>query len=87
MTRTISIGLLLAGTLVAQAKPTPEIDVAPRLTPTSEDTAVLVGPAGAMLESDYFRAPRPDNSDSRRPFPCRLQLSVFDKARLATSCR
>jgi hypothetical protein len=60
--------------------------VAPqRLTPPPEESAMLVGPAGAMLESDYFRAP-PAPIAARRVFPCRLQISVFDKTRLAQSC-
>lgn len=56
-----------------------------RLTSPPDESAMLVGPVGAMLESDYFRAP-PAPTAARRIFPCRLQLSVFDKTRLAKSC-
>jgi hypothetical protein len=44
---------------------------------------VLVGPAGAMLEADYFRAPQKPAPD---PHMCRLQLRVFEKTQLAESC-
>ncbi len=48
-----------------------------------EAAAIYLGPAGAMLERDYFRAPQPLFA-AGRIFPCRLQL--FAKTRLAQSC-
>lgn len=69
------------GAAAAQAKPTPIESM--RLTASTEETSMATGPAGAMLESDYFRAPqRPLTAG--RVFPCRLQ--IFDKVKLAQSC-
>jgi len=69
------------GMAAAQAKPTPVEPM--RLTSSTEETSMATGPAGAMLESDYFRAPqRPLTAG--RVFPCRLQ--IFDKMKLAQSC-
>ena len=69
------------GAMATQAKPTPVEPI--RLTHTSDETALTTGPVGAMLESDYFRAPqRPLTAG--RAFPCRLQ--IFDKVQLAQSC-
>lgn len=79
----LAIGVLLALNVAAAAKPAPV--TAPRLTPSPEDTAMVLGPAGAMLESDYFRAPQTPVV-SGRVFPCRLQLQVFEKTKLAQSC-
>jgi len=42
-----------------------------------------IGPAGATLERNYFRAPE---SDSRSGF-CRFEPSMFAKVRLTLSCR
>jgi hypothetical protein len=40
-----------------------------------------IGSVGAMRERDYFEAPQ-------TPFnACELQLSLFNKTRLAQSCR
>jgi hypothetical protein len=66
----------------AQAKPGPA--PAFRLTPSPGDYAVATDPLGAMLESDYFRAP------SRRMTSgaaCRFVFDPFDKQRLASICR
>ena len=44
-----------------------------------------IGSVGAMRERDYFQAPQsPFNADA---FPCRLELVLFNKTRLAQSCR
>jgi hypothetical protein len=78
----LALGALVLGAAV-QAKPAP-LDL--RVVALSaEDTAIDSGPSGASLESDYFRAPQMPYSLGRL-FPCRLQLRVFDKARLAQSC-
>lgn len=67
----------------ALAKPAPIEPL--RLTHAPEEMAMSVGPAGAMLESDYFRAPAQPVT-AGRVFPCRLQLQLFDKTHLAQSC-
>lgn len=83
MKAALAFAILLMLEAAAQAAYVP---VAPqRLTAPPDESAMLVGPAGAMLESDYFQAPRSPLT-ARRVFPCRLQLSVFDKTRLAQSC-
>ncbi len=74
---------VLAFALAAQAKPAP---LDPQPVPlTAVDTAVNTGPAGAMLEADYFRAPQPPFAVGR-VFPCRLQLRIFEKTRIAQTC-
>ena len=49
----------------------------------ADDTAIMTGPAGAMIESNYFNAPQtgPGRNNS-----CRLPLSLFEKTRLARAC-
>jgi hypothetical protein len=79
----LTIAMLLALSATAQAKFAPV--ETPRVTISPEDNGIFVGPAGAMLESDYFRAPQTPVA-SGRLFPCRLQLQVFNKTQLAQSC-
>ena len=67
----------------ASAKPSPV--EAQRLTASPQDLAIAVGAAGAMVESDYFRAPQPQYS-SRGMSVCRLHTEIFSKMRLAQSC-
>jgi hypothetical protein len=38
------------------------------------DTAIVLEPVGAMLESDYFHAPRQPAFSPVRLFPCRPRL-------------
>jgi hypothetical protein len=38
-----------------------------------------------MLEFGYFRAPQTPVA-AGRVFPCRLQLQIFEKTKLAQSC-
>ena len=74
---------LIALSAAAQANLAP---LEPQQIATSaDDLAIATGAAGATLEQDYFRAP-PLNYASGRIFPCRLQLRIFDKTRLAQSC-
>ena len=79
----LALTVLLTLGAAAQAKPTPVERIQNPFAP--DESAMLMGPAAAMLESDYFRMPQtPFASD--RVFPCRLQLRIFDKTRLARSC-
>lgn len=48
-----------------------------------EDTAIMTGPAAAMIESNYFNAPQ---AQIGRNNSCRLPLGVFEKTRLARAC-
>ncbi len=76
---------LVAPGATAQAKFAP-IEPQKALTVSINDTAMTSEPLGAMLESNYFNAP-PVPFAVGRVFPCRLQLRVFDKTRIAQSCR
>jgi hypothetical protein len=83
MNALLAIAVLLSLSAGAQAK-LAAVET-PRLTPEPDDSTMVVGPAGAMLESGYFRAPQAPVA-SGRVFPCRLRLQVFDKNKLAQSC-
>ena len=83
--------LFLALSAVALAKPDPV--ERPRLALVNTDINMgsvgampeNIGSVGAMRERDYFGAPQsPFNADD---FPCRLEPLLFDKTRLAQSCR
>jgi hypothetical protein len=80
--------LLLAASLgftaAAQAKPAPLDSLA---TPVAlDDSTIDSGPSGAMLESSYFNAQQAPFT-AQRMSPCRLQVRMFDKTRLAQMCR
>lgn len=75
--------LLLAFATGAEAKHSP-VPVE-RLTPSPAELAIFTGPAGAMLESDYFRAPGARLAGAGL-FPCRLRLDLFSKTRMAQTC-
>jgi hypothetical protein len=84
----IALAVFLAPVLfalgaTAQAKPAPLEQQS--ISASLEASAIYSGPSGAMLEQDYFRAPQPLLT-AGRIFPCRLQLRVFEKTRLAQSC-
>jgi hypothetical protein len=83
MKNAIAFTLLLALGTVAQAKLTP-VEPQP-LAISPDDMAVATGAAGATFEQDYFRAPQPVQA-AGRALPCRLQLRIFDKTRLAQWC-
>jgi hypothetical protein len=80
--------LLLAGSLgfsvAAQAKPAPLEN--PDTAIASDDSTIDSGPSGAMLESSYFNAQQAPFT-AQRLFPCRLQVRMFDKTRLAQMCK
>jgi hypothetical protein len=75
--------MIFAGIAAAAAKPVPP--VSPRLTPSPADLAIAVGAAGAMMESDYFRAPQAQFS-GHGVLACRLQSEMFSKVQLAQAC-
>lgn len=77
--------LLIALMSGASAKPSP-YDVKGTPPPNAEDNLLYLGPAGAMLESDYFGPPQ-STIGASRIFPCRLKLHVIDRsARFAQAC-
>jgi len=73
---------LLAFSMPALAKLAPVETQA--LAPVPDDTTINSGASGAMLEASYFSAPQPFTA--ARLAPCRLQVRMFDKTRLASSC-
>jgi hypothetical protein len=85
------IVLLLAATLgftvAAQAKPAPldSLDN-PSTSVAFDDSTIDSGPSGAMLESSYFNAQQAPFT-AQRTFPCRVQVRMFGKTRLAQMCK
>ena len=76
-----AIALFLALGAVALAKQTPVERPSLALVNANSNSDSV----GAMRERDYFGAPQsPFNADD---FPCRLEPLLFDKTRLAQSCR
>ncbi len=78
----LAITALLVLGATAQAKVAPFEGSASAIT--FRYSAIAIGPAGALLEAEYFRAPPPL---AERNYPCRLQLRIFEKTRLAQSCQ
>ena len=77
--------ILLALTATAVAKPVPVKNLNPMEEAFARvDVDINSGPAGAMLEREYFEAPRPPMNGG---MPCRFQSAIFDKVRLAQLCR
>jgi hypothetical protein len=81
MNKLIALALVLIFGTAAQGKPAP---VDPHSIAFSSDLATSSEPSATPLERDYFRAPQAGYA-AGRVFPCRLR--VFDKSRLALSCR
>ena len=79
----LAIATLIAICAGAKAAPSP---LTPRPASIAADSAIYLGPTGAMLEADYFRAPRPRYGESRI-FPCRahLRIAVVTR-RIVQSC-
>jgi hypothetical protein len=76
--------LLLTISGAAFAKLDPLVKLVPAASARFNDDAdINIGPAGAMLERDYFQAPR---AFSVGAFPCRFEPSMFAKVHLAQSC-
>ena len=80
-----AIAVLLAFGATAQAKVAP-LERAVIATGAG-DSAINIDPTGAQREADYFHAPQSPLAGERLLLPCRLQHVVFDKTRLAQSCR
>ena len=78
-----AIALLFALGTVAAAKPAPVEDARPAIA--LSDVDINIGASGPALERDYFQAPQAQFNAGG--VVCRLPLIVFDKTRLASSCR
>jgi hypothetical protein len=71
---------------LAAAAATPSPPQRETSAPRIDDGAIYLGPAGVLLESDYFGVlqPRPGVT---RIFPCRFHLrATASRTRLAQSC-
>ena len=87
----MATALLLALSAVALAKPNPV--ERPGLALVNADIYMgsvgamreNIGSVGAIRERNYFEAPQPPFEAGA--FPCRLELALFDKTRVAQSCR
>jgi len=78
----LSFALLTVFPAAAAATPSPMQREAQRI----DDGAIYLGPAGALLESDYFNVP-PPQAGVTRIFPCRFHLrATVGSARFAQSC-
>jgi hypothetical protein len=84
----ITATFLASMAVVATAKPVPVSKMNPLgdLNPplTRNDVDINSGPAGAMLEREYFQVPPPFTAGG---LPCRLQSAIFNKVQLAQLCR
>jgi hypothetical protein len=88
MKASIMIAFLLtpaffAMTAPAQAKFAPV--EAQSIAISLDDTVIAGGTSGAMREQSYFSAPQSPLGPGN-VFPCRMQLNLFEKTRLARSC-
>ena len=79
----LAVATILTFIGAAQAKLEPT--ALPRLTPAPSDLAIAVGAAGAMIESDYFKAPD-EQFSGHGALACRLQSEMFSKIRIAQAC-
>jgi len=82
------IALVLAlAAAAAAAKPSP-VEPVPSANPIALARASAefnIGPAGATLERNYFRAPKTDSRSGL--YLCRIEPSMFAKVLLTQSCR
>ena len=87
MTNLFAVILALAAATAAVAKPSP-IEPIRSVNPIAlarVSAEFNIGPAGATLERDYFRAPETDSHSGL--YLCRFEPSMFAKVRLTQSCR
>lgn len=57
----------------------------PPIAVSVDDTIIATGPAGTLLEANYFNAPTVPAGFGRLK-SCRLPLSLFEKTHLARVC-
>ena len=85
MKNLLAVILLVTAATAATAKPSP-VEPARFANPIVRASEEFnIGPAGAMLERRYFRAPEADSHSGL--YLCRLEPSMFAKIRLTQSCR
>ena len=80
------LALVLALTTTAAiAKPSPVEPVRSANLIARASAEFNIGPAGAILERNYFRAPETDSHSGL--YLCRFEPSMFAKVRLTQSCK
>ena len=83
MKNLVTIAVFFVVGAAALAKPVPVMNERP--TARLADIGIKLGVAARTPEQNYFQAsPTQFNSGG---LPCRLPLVIFDKTRLASSCR
>lgn len=82
-----ALGAIACASSAANAKPGPTAEITkPGYESTPAAWSIYLGPAGAMLESDYFNAPR-SPFHAGRIVPCRLDRDDRGETlKLAYSC-
>ena len=83
----LAVMLVLTAATAAAAIPSP-VEPARSANPIALARASAefnIGPAGATLERNYFRAPEADSRSGL--YLCRFEPSMFAKVRLTQSCR
>lgn len=90
MKNLFAVILVLTAATSATAKPSP-VDPVRSANPialsraSAELNKFNIGPAGATLERNYFRAPEADSHSGL--YLCRFEPSMFAKVRLTQSCK
>jgi hypothetical protein len=87
MKNLLAVILVLTTATTATAKPSP-VGPARSANPIAlahASTEFNIGPAGAILERNYFRAPEADSHSGL--YLCRSEPSMFAKVRLTQSCK
>jgi hypothetical protein len=79
------LGLTAATAAAAKPSPIEPVRSANPMALARVSAEFNIGPAGATLERNYFRAPESDSHS--RLYLCRFEPSMFAKVRLTQSCR
>ena len=87
MTNLLVVLLAFTAATAAVAKPSPVEPLrSANLVALAHASAEFnIGPAGATLERNYFRAPETDSHSGL--YLCRFEPSMFAKVRLTQSCK
>jgi hypothetical protein len=87
MKNLFAVILALIAATAAIAKPSP-VEPVRSANPIALARAIAefnIGPAGATLERNYFRAPESDSHSGL--YLCRFEPSMFAKVRLTQTCK
>jgi hypothetical protein len=85
MTNLLVVLLAFTAATAAVAKPSPVEPVRSANLIARASAEFNIGPAGATLERNYFRAPETDSHSGL--YLCRFEPSMFAKVRLTQSCK